>query len=310
MRILIPFLSLFLFFHAYAQTDIKIERQVKTHFASSHLVGNLYLFDYPIDLLRDDIRERFEREFFWFLDRKGFLHHLIKLYMKCQKLMEEEIRKQGGHPDLIFLLVAESHLNPRALSSAGASGLWQFMRDTAKEEGLIINEVIDERYDIIRSTRVALTHLKKLYSELNDWYLAASAYNAGIKRVREALQNQNARDFFDLFLPEETERYIFRIAALKEIITNRERYGIRIDDKERYGEMSIASVTIRTEKDLHTSILASSMELPYRQFRYLNLHIRKYVLPKGTYNVYMPQEKKSVFLRNISQYQYILVEPR
>lgn len=310
MKILIAAFTLILFSFAYGQQDQRFERQIRSQFSSSHLVGNLYLFDVQIDLTRDDLKERFEREFFWFLDRKGLLHYITKLFMKYSRLMEEEIRRQNMPYDLIFLLVAESHLNPRAVSSAGASGLWQFMRDTAREEGLIINDVIDERYDIIKSTRVALTHLKKLYLELNDWFLAASAYNAGIKRIREALQNQNARDFFDLFLPEETERYIFRIMALKELITNREKYGIKVEEKDRYGELSITSVTLRTERDLHTSILASSMELPYRQFRYLNLHLRKYVLPKGSYNIYMPYDKRPIFLRNIAQYQHISVESK
>ncbi len=277
-------------------------------YSTLHLSDRLYLFDVKIDLYRDDLRERFEREFFQMLEKKGLMHILVKRYLKFRKIIEGQIRNLNVHPDLIYLVIAESYLNPRAVSKAQATGLWQFIKETGREQGLIINDVIDERYDILKSTNMALLHLRKLYEEFKDWFLAASAYNAGAKRVREALQNQNARDFFDLYLPEETERYIFRILAVKEIIENRERYGVRFDEREKYKEISIDCITIKVNGEIHTSFLATAMDLPYREFRYLNLHIKKYVLPKGKYNIYFPPEKRETFIRNLMQNPSITIQ--
>ncbi|HBE45410.1 MAG TPA: hypothetical protein DDW17_08225, partial [Deltaproteobacteria bacterium] len=137
---------------------------------------------------------------------------------------------------------------------------------------------------------------------------AMAAYNAGSNRIKDALENQGTKDFFDLFLPEETERYIFRILALKEIITNRERYGIKIDEKELYKPFAIDAVLIKIEKELHTNALARCMDMSYRQFRYLNLHIRKYILPKGTYTINVPVEKKESFFKKLKAYPFVLIE--
>lgn len=318
MRLLFRIIFLLILFLAFffaeagigeSQSTLKSEKVERDIYTTGHL-RNLYLFDVKIDLFRDDLRERFEREFFQFIEKKGLMFVIVKRHMKYQKLIEEEIRRLSMHQDLIYLVIAESYLNPRAVSRAEATGLWQFIKETGRQEGLIINDVIDERYDVVKSTTTALLHLKKLYEEFKDWFIAASAYNAGVKRVKEALQNQNFRDFFDLYLPEETERYIFRILALKEVIENREKYGIKFDEKEKYREISIDYVTIRTEKELHTSSLAVSMGLPYREFRYLNLHIKKYVLPKGTYNIYFPREKREIFLKNLKLHSAVFVEER
>lgn len=273
----------------------------------SHLPDSLILCDKKISLNRDDIRERFEREILLFLENKGLLVILIKRYFKYQGLIGEEIKRLSLPSDLVFLVVIESYLNPRALSRANAAGMWQFIRETGKREGLYIDDNIDERYNIKRSTRSALTHLKKLNEEFNDWFIAMAAYNAGPGRLREAMANQNTKDFFDLFLPEETERYIFRIIAIKEAILNRERYGIRIDDKSLYKPVALKEVIIETSKEIHIAVLSDAMGLPFKAFRDYNLHMRRYRLPKGVYAVNVPSEKVSQFIKNINSYPHIKV---
>jgi hypothetical protein len=201
--------------------------------------------------------------------------------------------------------VTESYLNPRAVSRANAAGMWQFIKETGKREGLLVNDSIDERFNVKKATRSALTHLKKLNAEFNDWLLAMSAYNAGPGRVREVIENQATRDFFDMYLPEETERYVFRVLALKEIIANRERYGIRIDDKDLYRPVILAEVTIEASRDFHSYILAKAMDAPYRTFRINNLHLRKYNLPRGVYRINVPVEKKEIFIKKMKSYDYI-----
>ena len=285
---------------------LRLDRQVNIYNLDA-LPEYLTLCDKKIPIFRDDVRERFERELFLILENKGLLTTIVKRYFKYLPMINEEIQKQSLPSDLIFLAVAESYLNPRSVSSASAAGMWQFIKETGKREGLSVNDDIDERYNIKKSTQAALSHLKRLNGEFNDWLIAMAAYNAGAARLREAIENQNTKDFFDLYLPEETERYIFRIVALKEIISNSERYGINISEQELYKPLMLTEVTLETDREIHSNILAQAMEVSYRTFRMNNLHIRKYRMLKGVYRINVPTEKKDLFLKHLKLYSYIVV---
>ncbi len=285
---------------------LRLDRQVNMYNLDA-LPDFLMLCDKKIPIFRDDVRERFERELFLILENKGLLTTIVKRYFKHLPMINEEIQKQSLPADLIFLAVAESYLNPRSVSSASAAGMWQFIKETGKREGLTINDDIDERYNSKKSTQAALTHLKRLYGEFNDWLIAMAAYNAGPARLREVIENQNTKDFFDMYFVEETERYLFRIVALKEIILNSERYGINIGAQELYKPLLITEVTLETEREIHSNILAQAMEVSYRTFRLNNLHIRKYKIPKGSYRINIPVEKKSLFIKNLKNCDYIKV---
>lgn len=285
---------------------IKLEKQLNLYNIDT-LPDVLMLCDKKIPLVREDVRERFEREFFFILENKGQLTTVIKRYFKYLPMISEEIQRQSLPQDLAFLAVAESSLHLRSSSPASAAGMWQFIKETGRMEGLLVNDSIDERYNVRRSTQAALSHLKKLYIEFNDWFLAMAAYNAGMARLKEAIENQNTREFLEMYLPEETERYVFRIMAFKEIILNRERYGITLTEQELYKPVMLTEIVFETNKEIHSNILAQAMEVSYRTFRFNNLHISKYKLPKGTYRINVPIEKKSVFLRNVKTYDGIKV---
>ena len=262
---------------------------------------SLTLCNKPIPLALDDIRERFEREYYQMLEHRGLLTILVKRHVKYGHILSDEISKMNLPSDLIYLALTESYLNPRAASKANASGMWQFIRETGKREGLNISDNVDERYSIVRSTKSALTYLKKLNDEFGDWLLVMAAYNCGEGRIREAIANQASRDFFDLYLPEETDRYIYRIASIKEIITNTKKYGLTIDQKDFYRPFVVTEYLLEVKHDTHTSLLAQAMDMSYKTFRELNLHLRKYNLPKGVYYLYVPSEKKDIFLRRIRE---------
>jgi membrane-bound lytic murein transglycosylase D len=257
------------------------------------------LCDKPMPLFDEDTREQFEREFYQFIENKGLLTILVRRQAKFLSVVSEEIERMKMPQDLIFLAIAESYLNPRVKSSADAGGLWQFMKETGKRNGLFINDDVDERYTVTRSTRSALVYLKKLNDEFGDWFLAMAAYNCGENRIREAVSNQNTKDFFELFLPEETSRYVFRIAALKEILGNPQKYGLPLEKSDCYRPYEVAEVTIELDRETHTNVLAQAMQISYKTFRMYNLHIRRYKLPRGTYRVYVPIEKRETFLNGI-----------
>lgn len=268
----------------------------------------LILCDKPIPLGRDDVRERFDREFYLILENRGLLTILLKRYSKFFPSLSDEIERFRIPHDLIYLAIAESYLNPRVMSSAGAGGMWQFIRETGKREGLFVGETVDERYSIPLSTHSALSYLRKLYGEFGDWFLVMASYNCGEGRVREAIANQNTRDFFDLFLPEETERYVMRIAAFKELISNHRKYGLNLDKKDHYRPFAVCDVIISVTKDVHTAVLAQTADLPYKAFRDCNLHLRRYTLLKGSYHIFVPSEKKDIFLRRVRSVPGVFVE--
>jgi hypothetical protein len=266
---------------------------------------SLSLCDKKISLAKDEMRERFEREYFQFLENRGLITILVKRYLKYAGLINGDIQKMALPPDLIYLVIAESYLNPRAVSQAQAAGPWQFIKETGKREGLSINDYVDERYNIKRSTKAALAHLKRLNGEFGDWLIAMAAYNAGPNRLKEAIENQGTRDFFDLYLPEETERYIFRILALKEIISNREKYGVMLSEKELYKPVMIDEVAIEALREVPVLTIAKYLDLSYKAFKDLNIHLRKYRLPKGIYNINIPYEKRDSFTRRVKDSPYI-----
>ncbi len=283
----------------------ELEKEVanlKTAIASTEMAplpDRISLCDRQMPLANPDVREAFEREFYQFLDNRGLLTILVRRYGKFLNVVSAEIEKTAMPPDLVYLAIAESYLNPRAASRASAGGLWQFVKDTGKREGLCINDDIDERYSVTRSTRCALSYLNRLHAMFGDWLLAMAAYNAGEARLSDALQNQNTKDFFEMYLPEETTRYIYRIAALKEILGNPAKYGLPIEKEDFYKPYAVVEITVDLEREVHTAALAQAMDLPYGAFRLYNLHIRKYKLPRGTYHLCVPIEKKETFLRRI-----------
>jgi membrane-bound lytic murein transglycosylase D len=284
----------------------KLKREVEIYNLDG-LPDALVLCDKKIPLFRNDIRERFEREFFQFLENKGLMTIIIKRYFKYLNMINEETQKMGLPSDLIYLVITESYLNPRALSRANAAGMWQFIKETGKREGLNINDNVDERYNMKKATKSALTHLKRLHGEFGDWLIAMAAYNAGAGRLREAIENQGTRDFFELYLPEETERYIFRILSLKEIVLNRERYGFFLSEKDLYKPVHIYEVVLETDREIHASTIAKCMDVSYKTFKDSNLQIRRYRLPKGTYYINVPYDKKEIFLKRLKNYPYINV---
>jgi len=266
---------------------------------------SLSLCDKKISLTKDGMRERFEREYFQLLENRGLITILVKRYLKYAGFINADIQKMALPPDLIYLVITESYLNPRAVSQAQAGGLWQFIKETGKREGLSINDCVDERYNIKRATRAGLTHLKRLHGEFGDWFIAMAAYNAGASRLKEAIENQDTRDFLDLYLPEETERYIFRILAIKEIISNREKYGFLLTEKELYSPIMITEITLEAIREVPVLAIAKYADLSYKSFRDLNIHLRKYRLPKGIYNVNIPYEKRDTFVKRIKESPYV-----
>lgn len=152
-------------------------------------------------------------------------------------IIEPILKEEGVPDDLKYLAVAESTLS-NAISPAGARGVWQFMKGTAAQFGLEVNAEVDERYHLEKSTRAACKYLKGQKAKLGSWTLAAAAYNAGPDRIATEKANQRANDFFEMNLVEETMRYVFRIVAIKEVMSHPSEYEFQIDKAHLYPAMT------------------------------------------------------------------------
>lgn len=194
---------------------------------------NLEFAGEPVPVEIPDVHERMDRELLVNTYWQSNTLLLIKRASKYFPVIEPILAEYGIPEDFKYLAVIESSLT-NAVSPAGARGFWQIMEATGKEYGLEINDNVDERYNIEKSTRVAAEYFLKSKERFGSWTLAAAAYNAGNFGIDKQRDRQDVRNYYDLLLGEETGRYVFRIIALKEIMTNPDKYGFNYRPKDLY----------------------------------------------------------------------------
>ncbi|OAB78196.1 lytic transglycosylase domain-containing protein [Cochleicola gelatinilyticus] len=186
-----------------------------------------------VPLNNPDIRERMDREL---LVNTYWQSNALLMFKRANKyfpIIEPLLEKYGLPDDFKYLAVAESGLD-NVRSPAGAAGFWQFLSSTGKEYGLEINDYVDERYNLELATKVAAEYLKKSNDKFGSWTAAAAAYNAGNGGVNKQMVRQDVTDYYDLLLNSETSRYVFRILAFKEIMSNPKKYGFNFRDQDLY----------------------------------------------------------------------------
>ena len=236
----------------------------------------------PVEI--NDVKERMERELlvntYW--QSNGIL--LLKRANRYFPILEPLLAKYNLPDDFKFLALAESGFTDET-SSAGAAGIWHFMRTTGKEYGLEINENVDERYNIEKSTKVAAEYLIKAKEKLGSWTLAAAAYNAGNRGVYRRLEAQEVGNYYDVKLPDETERYIFRILALKEIMTNPKKYGFIFDKEDLYTVKETRSVKVDTTISNLTQF-AKEFGMNYKELKIHNPWLREHKLNNKSRRLY------------------------
>ncbi|MFD0837024.1 lytic transglycosylase domain-containing protein [Mariniflexile aquimaris] len=245
---LLSLCALFIYALQDAPTDENFEKKLINDYNVYALQVPSYL-DFagePMPLKSPDILERMDKELlvntYW--QSNGLL--MFKRAKKYFPIIEPILAKHGIPEDFKYLAVIESGLT-NAVSPAGARGIWQIMPATGRENGLEVNDNVDERYHLEKSTEVACKYLLKSKEELGSWTLAAAAYNAGNAGISRYLREQNVKNYYDLLLGEETGRYIFRIVALKEILTNPAKYGFNFREKDLYNNVPTYKVEVKTE---------------------------------------------------------------
>ena len=217
---------------------------------SLDLPANISFAGEAVPLNIPDVHERFDKE----LQINTYLHSSTLFLMKRANRwlpQIDSILKHNGIPeDFKYLALIESALI-NDVSPKNAVGFWQILKTSGKELGLEITKEVDERYDPIKSTQAACKYLKKAHRKFGNWTLVAASYNRGMSGVGKALANQKIGSYYDLFLNEETSRYVFRILAIKEIFENPEKYGFKLNPEHLYQEEELRKVEVKeTIKDL------------------------------------------------------------
>ena len=192
-----------------------------------------------------EIMERVDREFLVNTYWQSNAVLLMKRAHKYFPVIEPILKKNGIPDDFKYLAVAESGLQ-NVVSPAGATGFWQIMKATGKEYGLEVNSNVDERYHLAKSTEVACRYLKKYKEAYGSWTLAAASYNAGPAAIKKFMNIQQVDDYYDLLLGQETGRYVFRILAIKEILSNPEKYGYVLEEDDLYQGVPTFNVEVDT----------------------------------------------------------------
>lgn len=237
------------------------------------LPSGLHLAGEPVPIDKTDIKERLDRELlvntYW--QSNGLL--LLKRAHKFFPIIEPILEKNGLPDDFKYLALAESGLQ-NVRSYAGAAGFWQFLKGTAREYGLEVNDNVDERYNLEKVTEAAAKYLKASKERFGSWTLAAAAYNAGNSKISRRLSEQKVDNYYDLLLNPETSRYVFRILALKEIISNPDKYGFVYDNTDLYNYPETRNILIDTEiPDL--ADFAKQYGITYKELKLVNPWLRE-----------------------------------
>lgn len=195
----------------------------------------------PMEL--PDVRERLDKE----LHINTYWHNntifLMKRAHRWFPQMEAILKKHNIPDDFKYLPLIESGLM-NDISPKDAVGFWQILKSAGQENGLEINDQVDERYDPIKATEAACRYLKRAYKKFGNWTSVAASYNRGMGGIERALENQTVDSYYDLYLNDETARYVFRIIACKEIIEHPERYGFNVKERHLYDAEPLRYVTV------------------------------------------------------------------
>ncbi len=241
----------------------------------------------PVPLDRPEVREAVAYELLLTCGRPLMPMLWTRRAPAVVPVLEEKIRAAGMPRDLVYLAMVESDLRPTVRSPAGAVGVWQLVRGTARRYGLRVDRYLDERMDLERSTDAALAYLRDLRAEFGDWFLALAAYNAGENRVRAALADQGPHDVFSLYLPAETRRYVPRILAAKLVVEHPEDYGILPLAPLHVPRYRVVEIRVRGKRaDLRR--LSREHGLDYAALRLANPQLRGHWLPRGTHRLRIP----------------------
>ncbi len=249
-----------------------------------------------VDLTRYNMREGFERELRSFTYFPSTTMLLIKRANRYFPVIEPILKANGIPDDFKYLAVIESSLDPRATSPAKAVGIWQMMEGTGRQYGLTITPTVDERRHLVKATEAACKYLKEAYKKYGNWATVAASYNAGMGRISSELTKQQADNSFDLWLVEETMRYVYRIMAIKQVFEQPYKYGFVMQAEDLYKPIHCKGVEVSANiQDL--AVFAKEHQITYADLKQFNpwLRDRKLLTSGKTFTIDIPNVEEMYY---------------
>ena len=243
---------------------------------------------------RSDLYERMDRELIAFTYSHTNSLLMLKRSDRYFQQVEPLLKLYGIPDDLKYLMAIESNLSPKAYSTAGAAGLWQFTKTTAKEYGLVVDNEVDERYNIEKETIAACQYLNKAFTRYGNWMTVAASYNAGQGGISKRLADQKQTTALNLWLVEETSRYMFRVLVAKMFFENPAAFGFKVDKFEKYPYYSPKKVVTVNGPIQSLVDFAEENGCSYMQLKEANLWLRDSKLDNKaghSYKIIIPNDK-------------------
>ena len=247
----------------------------------------------PVEV--QEIQERLEKELLLTVWDRPQVLLWLKRSPRYLRLIEEMLKENGMPDDLKYVAIAESALRPHVGSKKGAVGFWQFITDTGRKYGLEINRRIDERRNVFASTQAAIKYLKDLHKIFGSWTLSVAAYNMGEEKLMAETLEQQTTNYYQLYLPLETQRYIFRILSAKLILSNPEQYGFNLFEDDYYPPLEFDRIKLDCFQDTPIRIVAQAANTYFKVIKDLNPEIRGHYLQSGSYEIMIPKGSSKDF---------------
>ncbi|NWH04538.1 lytic transglycosylase domain-containing protein [Desulfobacter latus] len=272
--------------------------------------GDIHLCGEKIPFTDPEVRERLEKEMMLAVWNRPQVMLWLKRAHRWFPHIESVLKQEKLPLDLKYLPIVESALLPHGRSYKGAVGYWQFIKSTGKRYGLRIDSKVDERRNMFFATRAACRYIKDLYSRFGSYLLAMSAYNMGENGLSKAMARQDTRDFFSLYLPLETQRYILKMVAVKLIMSNPERYGFHLEPQDLYPVFTFSEIKLSPKNDVPLSMVAKACDVPFKTIKDYNPQLRGYHLEKGSTTLLVPKGKDKGFYKKFPALYKALVKKR
>ena len=272
--------------------------------------GNITLCGEKIPFTDPDVRERLEKEMMLAVWNRPQVMLWLKRAHRWFPHIEQVLKQEKLPLDLKYLPVVESALLSYGQSHKGAVGYWQFIKSTGKRYGLRIDSKVDERRNMFCATRAACRYLKDLYAQFGSYLLAMSAYNMGEYGLSKAMALQDTREFFSLYLPLETQRYILKMVAVKLIMSNPEAYGFDLGPQDLYPEFTFSRIKVCPQSAVPLSVIAKACNISFKTVKEYNPQLRGYYLEKGTSTLLVPKGKDKGFEKKFAALYKPLAEKK
>lgn len=269
--------------------EVKPDGRLQYKWYAPELPKSISFAGEKVPLERSDIREQLDRELLYNYYNHYSTIYILKLADRYFPIIEPMLKANGIPEDFKYLCIAESALQNQT-SRVGAVGFWQFMPSTAPQYGLEVNDEVDERYNVVKSTEAACKYFWQARNKLGSWTAAAASYNMGQGGYNNQATFQQNTDYYNLLLPEETMRYVFRILAFKQLIGEAQRFGYIVGKSDSYKPYKTRVVNVASSIP-NLAQFAMDNGTSYRMLKQLNpwLRDRKLTIRSGkSYDIALP----------------------